>query len=358
MPSYRTDEQRWQAVQQRDKAADTEFFYGVSSTGIFCYPSCPSKTSLEENTRFFNSRAEAVAADYRPCQRCRSDEAPLSERQQQLVEQACRIIEDTQSTIKIEQLATHLSVSRYHLQKLFQQYLGLSPKAYIKATRAKLMELALANNTTVTDAVYESGYDSASTFYATDGARLGMSAKQYQQNAKGLTIEYGFGTTRFGKIIVAVTDKGVCCILFGETQKSLLADLQTRFRHAQLHRHSKSLDDTIRRVINSIDSPDSADVVPLDIQGTAFQEKVWQALLEIPCGSTATYSEIATKIGKPKASRAVATACAANPLAVVVPCHRVVRASGELSGYRWGVDRKKKILDHEKEVINPEKVDD
>ena len=349
MPTYNTVQQRWLAVQSRDKAADDQFFYGVTSTGVYCYPSCPSKTALRANTLFFSTRNEATSAGLRACKRCRSDEAPLAVRQAQLVEDACQLIKNAPSSAKVEDIADQLSVSRYHLQKLFQQYLSLSPKAYAKAARAQDLERALNASSTVTEAVYAAGYESVSTYYAEGAERLGMSAKRYKSKGNGLHIRYGFGTTRYGKIVVGCTDKGVCCILFGDTQQRMFEDLETRFSKATLVRDTQELEPVIALVVEQIDTPLLNANLSVDVQGTAFQEQVWQALRQIPTGSTATYSEVATRIGKPKSSRAVATACAANPLAVIVPCHRVVRASGELSGYRWGVERKRALLTDEKE---------
>lgn len=348
MPSYSSTAQRWQAVQVRDKNADLHFFYGVTSTGIYCYPSCPSKAALKENTVFFNCREEASNSGLRPCKRCRSDDDPLLVRQTKIVESACRYIESSADSVKIDEVARAVNVSRFHLQKLFQQYLAISPKAYAKASRAKGFERALVSSSSVTEALYAAGYDSASAFYAEGAERLGMNAKRYKEQGRGMDIRYGFGSTRYGKIIVASTSVGVCCILFGNTQKEMLEDLQSRFSNAILTRDSEHLEPMVKRVVKLIDFPSKGVDISMDVRGTAFQEKVWAALREIPLGSTATYSEVAKRIGKPKASRAVATACAANPLAVVVPCHRVVRASGELSGYRWGVERKRQLLDDEK----------
>ena len=352
MPSYSTNAQRWAAVVKRDRAADTHFFYGVISTGIYCYPSCPSKASLKENTVFFQTREDALKHGLRACKRCQSDDEPLLVRQAGIVESACRLIESSPESVKIDEIAQSVNVSRFHLQKLFQQFLAISPKAYAKASRAKDFERALATSESITRAVYDAGYDSASAFYAEGASRLGMNAKRYRQRGRGMDIRYGFGSSRYGKIVVGITEKGVCCILFGATQKEMLDDLQSRFSNATLLRDSEYLEPIVASIVNKIDSPESAIKLSLDIQGTAFQEKVWAALREIPAGATATYSEVASRIGKPKASRAVASACAANPLAVIVPCHRVVRAGGELSGYRWGVDRKRRLLKDEKDSGN------
>ena len=347
MPAYNTDAQRYEAVLARDSEADTAFFYAVLTTGIYCYPSCPSKTALQENTRYFNTRQAAIDSGFRACKRCLSNQAPLIERQRSLVESACVQIDETSGSAKIEDVAKALDVSRYHLQKLFKQFLGISPKAYAVAARSKSLEGSLSTGKSVTEALYEAGYNQSSTFYAEGVNRLGMSPKSYQRGGKGLTIRYAFAKTKFGKIIVATTQKGVCCILFGESQNAMLQDLQARFSQACIESDSHSLEKVLTEVVHEIENPDDRFALSLDIQGTVFQEKVWRALREIKPGKTASYLEIAKKIGKPKASRAVAAACAANPIAVVVPCHRVVRSTGEISGYRWGVDRKQKLLAHE-----------
>jgi len=351
---YSSAEQRWIAVRDRDRKADSAFFYGVVTTGIYCYPSCPSRLSLKENTRFFSTRSDAVSAGLRACRRCRSDEEPLEARQIKLVESACRLMDEQGAETRIDIIANTLGISRFHLQKLFQQYLSLSPKAYAKAKRSQRLEAVLLNSDTITQAVYDAGFENASTYYADQKSRSGMSATQYKSRAKDMQIQYGFGKSRFGRIIVATTEKGICCVLFGDSQKALLADLTERFSKARLTRNDQDLERTIEVVVEHLENPEGAQKFSLDIQGTAFQERVWQALRNINSGDTATYTDIAKAIGKPKAARAVASACAANPLAFIVPCHRVVRSTGEISGYRWGVERKKSILDYEGELKNTE----
>lgn len=347
MASYNTDEKRWCAIQARDQRADTEFLYGVITTGIYCYPSCPSRQALKDNTRFFDCQQQARQEGFRACKRCLSDQPPLATRQQLIVEQACRELEASAGALSIELLATSLQISRFHLQKLFKRFLGLSPKQYAKAVRARQMESALNSEATVTDALYSAGYNSASAFYVNDAERLGMPARRYKRGGEGLKILYAFGKTRLGGIIVATTDKGICCVLFGDTQKTLKTDLASRFPLADLTKDTDALAALVLDVISCIEQPKTQSSLPIDIQGTVFQEKVWRALRTIKPGTTATYSDVASMIGKPTAARAVATACASNPIAVLVPCHRVVRASGELSGYRWGVARKRMLIDSE-----------
>lgn len=344
MPQYASDDERWLAVQARDRHADTHFFYGVITTGVYCYPSCASRGARREHVRYFTSRATAEQAGLRACKRCRPDEAPLAVRQRELVERACRLVEQAGTAIRVDDLAAQLSISRFHLQKLFVGYLGISPKAYIQATRAQQLNTSLANKGSVTDAVFEAGYVSTSSFYAQARQRLGMRAKDYQRKGKGVTLQYAFGESTLGLVLVATTDKGICCVLFGDSQPALEAELQKRFAEATRTHNKGALESLLKTVLAVIDEGSSPSGLPLDIQGTAFQQKVWQALQAIPAGETRTYAEIAQAINQPKASRAVAQACGANPTAVIVPCHRVVRADGTLSGYRWGVERKSRLL--------------
>jgi len=344
---YETDEKRWGAVQARDVLADLEFFYGVITTGVYCYPSCPSRHALRINTRFFDSRQEALCKGFRSCKRCLSDQVPLAERQQRLVELACRKIETSTEAVAIELLAENLQISRFYLHKLFKRFLGVSPKQYAKAVRGRQMEAALSDSLSVTDALYDAGYNSASAYYSSGAERLGLRASRVRKGGQGMHIRYAFGKTRFGKILVASTDRGICSVLFGETEPALIADVESRFPNAEIARDEETLASTVSEVVLQVEHPSTESTLPMDIQGTAFQEKVWSALQNIKPGTTATYSQIAKQIDKPKAARAVATACAANPVAGLVPCHRVVRASGELSGYRWGVERKRQLIDNE-----------
>lgn len=344
---FETDRQKWQAIQNRDAAADECFLYGVSSTGIYCYPSCPSRAASREHTRFYNSREEALSDGMRACLRCHSDQPPLQERQRLLVEKACGLIAASAEPVRVEALAQQLSVSRYHLGKLFQQFLGMGPKQYAKAVRARNVSAALSGDASVTRALLDAGYDSSSAYYADGASRLGMSARSYQRHGEGMSIQYAFGRSCFGKIVVATTDRGICSILFGDSQKQLQADLAERFSKATLTQNTEALQRLVEDVVAGIENPALAATLPLDIQGTAFQEKVWKALRQIPAGSTESYSDVAARIGKPSAARAVARACGANPVAVLVPCHRVVGANGKLTGYRWGTERKQRLLAHE-----------
>lgn len=347
MNIYRSDKQRWKAVTARDADADGCFVYAVMTTGIVCYPSCPSRAALPENVRYYTDSAAAIADGFRYCRRCRTDLPPLAIRQRELVIKACRLIDEAEESPRIDALASSLCVSRYHLQKLFKAHVGVSPKTYAQAVRIGKVRQSLGSEHTITRALLEAGYESQSSFYADVQKRLGMKATTLRQGSKGVAIRYGFAQTPFGLIVVAETEKGICCVLFGDTRKALTEQLTIRFPKAKLQHDKQGMQSRLEAVVQHISLPDAAADIPLDIQGTAFQEKVWRALQRIKPGQKASYAEVANAIGQPKAARAVATACAANPVAVLVPCHRVVRGDGSLSGYRWGVERKQQLLDNE-----------
>lgn len=354
MDTYQSESQRLKAVQSRDAGADGKFVYAVISTGVVCYPSCPSRAALPENMRYFQDVAEALAAGFRVCKRCRSDLPPLATRNRELVIQACRHIDNSPDAVRIDSLAASLGVSRFHLVKLFKQHVGLSPKAYAQAIRAEKLRENLSTDQTITQVLLDAGYESIGSFYADVQKRLGMSASTLRRGTPGRSILYGFADTRFGLIVVAKTDVGVCAVLFGETREALEQELSIRFPKATLQYDEQGIQVLLAAVVEKISMPESLPQIPVDIQGTVFQEKVWQALCRIDPGRTASYKDVAQSIGQPKAARAVAKACAANPLAVLVPCHRVVRGDGSLSGYRWSVERKKALLDAEAESVGSE----
>lgn len=350
MKTFQSEDDRWTAVLTRDPAADGHFFYAVASTGIYCYPSCPSRLAKRDNVSFYIHSKQAKADGYMACKRCRSDLPPLLDRQRALVINACRLLSDKWSEKRVDAVAESLNVSRFHLQKLFRKFLGLSPKAYAQAARTQQLNEVVNNASNITQALYDAGYESPSTFYKDVALRLGMSVKQLREGAPCIEIYFGFATTRYGKILVATTPKGVCAVLFGSSQKMLEADLNKRFPKASCISKSETADELITRVVQQIEQPEMDSQIPLDIKGTVFQEKVWMMLRSTRCGETMSYAELAKAVGKPKAARAVAGACAANPLAVLVPCHRVLRGDGSLSGYRWGVDRKARLLADESSV--------
>ncbi len=347
MDSYHSDVLRLQAVHERDANADNSFVYGVLTTGVVCYPSCASRAAKPENMRYFNSVDEALCAGFRYCKRCRTDLQPLSIRHRDLVVQACRIVGSEGEVIRVGTLAQRLGVSRFHLQKLFKEYVGVSPKTYMQAVRARRLCYSLESHSTITEAILEAGYDNVGNFYADVQKRLGMNASVRRAGSVDVDVRYGFADSPFGLIVVAQTDVGVCAVLFGETRELLVEELSSRFPKAQLLFDEAHLSVHLQAVVEKLHVPDKYIDVPLDIRGTAFQERVWQALCEIPCGHTASYAQVAKAIDQPKAARAVAKACSSNAIAVLIPCHRVVKGNGELSGYRWGVERKRALLDSE-----------
>ena len=345
--NYQSEASRWQAVKSRDANADGVFVYAVLSTGIVCYPSCPSRAALAENVRYFDTVTEALDAGFRYCKRCHTDKPPLAVRNRQLVVRACELINSASAPVRIDALAKSLDVSRYHLQKLFKHYLGISPKAYAQAIRSDRLCAVNRTDKSVTQAVFDAGYDSFSNFYADVKKRLGMSAGTLGSGASDVVIYYEYACTTFGLLVVAQTRLGVCAVLFGDNEAALLDELTSRFPNASLHTGCVPFHSQVKRVVDAIHMPGSSVDIPLDIQGTVFQERVWQALRQIVPGETVSYADIAKSIDQPGSARAVAGACAANPVAVLIPCHRVVKSDGGLSGYRWGVARKQALLDNE-----------
>lgn len=341
-----SSDQKWTMVLARDMNADSQFFYAVKSTGIFCRPSCPSRRPQRNQVEFFDSSDAAQRAGYRACRRC----MPL-ERNSQLakIEAACRYIdENLETTLSLDQLSRRAGLSAFHFQRLFKRTLGISPRQYQQARRAGKFKEALLSEARITDAIYDAGYSSSSRAYETSNAQLGMTPTEFRRNGHGVGIRYTTLGTELGKLLIATTDRGVCAVRFGDNDKAVEQDLRQEFSAAQITRDDRALQAVAGQVKKLLDEPASAADISLDIQGTAFQQRVWNALRKIPRGQTRSYSEIAANIGSPKAVRAVAGACAANPVAMVVPCHRVVHKNGSLSGYRWGVERKKALLQAEK----------
>jgi AraC family transcriptional regulator of adaptative response/methylated-DNA-[protein]-cysteine methyltransferase len=342
-----TQDQRWQAVQARDKAADGQFWYGVRTTGVYCRPSCASRPARRENVTFHDSPAAALAAGFRPCKRCRPHEADLDARRAEAVAAACRAIEAAEEPPSLEDLARVAGLSPYHFHRIFKAQTGLTPKAYAAARRGERVRSALASSPSVTAAVHEAGFNSAGRFYAAAEGLLGMKPAAYKAGGSGATITFAVGQCSLGAILVAATDRGVCAISLGDDPDVLVRELQDRFPKATLAGGDPAFDGWVARVVGLVEAPGQGLDLPLDVQGTAFQQRVWQALREVPAGQTVSYAAIAARIGRPAAVRAVAQACAANTLAVAIPCHRVVRTDGSLSGYRWGVERKAALLDRE-----------
>lgn len=346
-PPFSSDQDRLAAVRRRDRAADGAFVYAVRTTGVYCRPSCAARPARRENIAFHADGAAAEAAGFRPCLRCRPSEPPRAERHAELVVRACRTIEGAETPPTLAALAAAAGLSAFHFHRLFRAVTGVTPKAYAAAHRARRMEAGLGRSATVTAAIYEAGYNTPSRFYDTAPLRLGMTPSAYRGGGAGAAIRFAVGECSLGSILVAATERGVCAILLGDDPGALLRDLQDRFPRAALQGGDAGFEATVAAAVGLVEAPNRALALPLDIGGTAFQQRVWDALRAIPPGETVSYTAVAAAIGRPAAVRAVAQACAANPIAVAIPCHRVVRSDGALSGYRWGIARKRALLDRE-----------
>lgn len=341
---------RWQKVLARDTTADGTFYYAVRTTGVYCRPSCGARPARPENVLFYNTAPEAEEAGFRPCKRCKPDQPHLAERHRILVEQACRFIEQSSAAPTLAQIAAHVGMSEHHFHRLFKATTGLTPKAYLTAQHQRALKEYLGQQNKITDAIYAAGYISSSRFYETAEQVLGMTPSNYKKGGQDTEIRFAIAECSLGSILVASSAKGVCAILMDDDPEFLLRDLQDRFPRSTLIGADVTYERLVAQVVGFVEAPQLGLNLPLDVRGTAFQQRVWQALRHIPYGSTASYSEIAEKIGMPKAVRAVAQACGANALAVAIPCHRVVRTDGALSGYRWGVERKRLLLDKESQA--------
>lgn len=338
---------RWTAVIARDRRQDGKFFYSVKTTGVYCRPSCAARPARPENVAFHSTAVDAERAGFRPCKRCRPNEASLAEQRAARVAELCRFIEEAEQLPTLVELAGRAGLSVYHLHRVFKEVTGLTPKAYAAAHRAMRMRQALGRSNTVTEAMYGAGYGSNGRFYAESDQVLGMTPSNYRAGGANTEIRFAVGECSLGSILVAQSERGVCAILMGEEPDQLARDLQDRFPRAHLIGGDAGFEQLIAKVVGFVEAPHLGIDLPLDIRGTAFQQRVWHALRQIPVGRTASYTEIAKRIGLPKSVRAVAQACAANALAVAIPCHRVVRNDGGLSGYRWGVERKRALLERE-----------
>jgi AraC family transcriptional regulator of adaptative response/methylated-DNA-[protein]-cysteine methyltransferase len=338
---------RWLAIVDRDRTADGRFFYSVRTTGVYCRPSCPSRRARREHVRFHRTTAEAERAGFRPCKRCRPDEPALSERRAAVVESACRAIERAAHPLTLRTLAETTGMSRFHFHRVFTSLTGVSPRQYAVAHRTRRVRDGLAQRSTVTEVMYGAGFNSSGRFYANASGTLGMTPTRFRAGGAGTVMQFAVGQCWLGAVLVAATETGVCAIFLGDDPDTLLRELQDRFPKAQLVGGDREFEGYIARVIGLVEAPGLGLDLPFDIRGTAFQQRVWQALRDIPAGTTASYTDIAHRIGAPKAVRGVAGACAANPIAVAIPCHRVVRRDGALAGYRWGVERKRALLKRE-----------
>lgn len=344
---YASDDERWAAVVNRDRGAGGRFVYSVVTTGVYCRPGCSARRPRRENVRFHASREEAEGAGFRPCRRCRPDEPAPADRRTEAVAKACRLIEAAAEPPNLDALAEAAGLSRYHFHRTFKAATGVTPRAYAAAHRAERTREALRGGSTVTEALYDAGFNSNGRFYAEAPDILGMTPTSFRRGGAAETIRFAVGACSFGSLLVAATPKGVCAILLGDEPDALVHELEERFPRADLIAADPEFEARVARVADFVEAPALGLDLPLDVRGTAFQRRVWEALRGVPAGATASYREIAERIGAPKAARAVAQACAANPLAVAIPCHRVVRHDGAPSGYRWGVQRKRALLDRE-----------
>jgi len=347
-PLFTSDDTRWDAVQRRDGNADGAFVYSVRTTGVYCRPSCPSRHALRKNVRFHAGCAEAEAAGFRACKRCRPDAASAAEQQAAAVTAACRLIESAETPPDLDTLARAAGLSRFHFHRVFKAVTGITPRAYASAHRTRQLRDQLPKSASVTAAIYDAGFNSNARFYAQSTAVLGMKPAAFRAGGAGTAIRFAVGQCSLGAILVAATDKGVCAIALGEDPDALVRELQDRFASAQLVGGDNAFEQWVAQVVGLVESPAIGLALPLDVRGTAFQQRVWQALAAIPAGSTLSYTQLAAHIGAPRSVRAVASACAANVLAVAIPCHRVLRSDGAISGYRWGVERKRALLERER----------
>jgi len=340
---------RWAAIIARDAKADTLFVYGVKTTGVYCRPSSASRLPRPQNIEFFDTPEQAEAAGYRPSKRASGDQTQLAAHHAQLVAAACRYIEQAETPPSLDEIAGLVGLSAFHFHRVFKAITGLTPKGYVSALRARKMRDGLMGEHSVTAALYDAGFNSNSRFYESADQLLGMTPTDYRAGGTNSEIRFAVGQCSLGAILVAQSQRGVCAILLGDDPDKLVRDLQDQFPQAQLVGADRNFEQLIAHVVGFIEAPALGLDLPLDLRGTAFQERVWRALREIPLGSTASYAQIAERIGAPKSFRAVAQACGANSLAVAIPCHRVVRSNGELSGYRWGVERKRQLLERERQ---------
>jgi AraC family transcriptional regulator, regulatory protein of adaptative response / methylated-DNA-[protein]-cysteine methyltransferase len=343
---------RWAQVVRRDRAADGKFWYSVATTGIYCRPSCPSRTANPKNVKFHDTITSARNAGFRPCKRCNPDGLSINSDRAAIVAKACRLIEQSENTLSLEDLAEAMGRSPGYFHRIFKAAAGLTPKEYAVAHRASRVREGLANANSVTEVIYDAGFSSSGRFYEKSKSMLGMTPTQYRTGGPNEDIRFAIGECSLGTILVASSTKGVAAILLGDDPDQLVRNLQDRFPRAKLIGADRDYEAVVARVVGCVETPELGLDLPLDVRGTAFQQRVWRALQEMPVGKTMCYAELARRIGMPNAARAVAGACAANNHAVAIPCHRVVRKDGTLSGYAWGVERKRTLLDREAAVAD------
>ncbi len=342
--TYATDARRWRALVARDRRADGYFVYSVETTGIYCRPACPSRLPARENVQFHTSAADAERSGFRACKRCHPNAISTADRQSELILAACRTIEEAETPPLLKDLARAAGLSTFYFQRLFKSTVGVSPRQYAAQHRSRLVRSELRKGRSVTEAIYRAGYGSSSRFYETASKRLGMSPAEFSRAGDRNQISFTITQSSLGPVLVAATARGICSVKFGDSREELEAEFKREFTNAISRPAGPEFRKWVKAVVNQIEEPARAASLPLDIRGTAFQHRVWEALGEIPAGQTVTYTEVAARIGAPAAIRAVASAIAMNPVAVVVPCHRVVRKDKTLAGYRWGLHRKRTLL--------------
>lgn len=347
---FNGDGVRWRAVCANDRRADGCFVYAVRTTGIYCRPGCVSRQPRRSNVVFFDTGTAAAEAGYRPCKRCLPNGRSRADRHRELVVRACRRIDSEPGRASLADLAAAAGLSPGHFHRLFREQTGLTPHQYERARRDERLRCALATGMPVTRALSEAGHDAGGSGHARATGALGMSPSRYRRGGAGSTIRFAIGQATLGAVLVAGAERGLCAIALGDDPEALINGLQARFSRASLVADEAGFAAHVARVIGFVETPSRGLDLPLDIRGTVFQRRVWRALCEIPLGRTASYADIARAIGAPGSARAVAAACGANPLALAVPCHRVVRSDGGLSGYRWGVERKRALLARERDA--------
>jgi AraC family transcriptional regulator of adaptative response/methylated-DNA-[protein]-cysteine methyltransferase len=344
-----SNDQLWQAVVAKDARFDGQFVFAVSSTKVYCRPSCPSRRAHRERVKFFNLPEAAEQAGFRACLRCQPKRARVMDPQMELVQRVCRVLNssDSDETHKLADLATHAGVSVFHLQRTFKRVMGISPRQYLAARRIDNFKELVRKGDSVTTALYDSGFNSSSRLYEHASEELGMTPATYGRGGRGAQISFTIVDSSMGRLLVGMTERGVCALRMGDNDLELEKDLRAEFPEAQIARADSLLREPVEAILNHLDNHEPRLDLPLDIRATAFQRQVWEKLREIPYGQTASYAEVAKALGKPRAVRAVGRACATNPVALVIPCHRVVREDKSLGGYRWGLERKEKLLKKE-----------
>ena len=347
-PAAADEDRRWAAVQARDPLADEQFVYAVRTTGVYCRPSSSTRLPRRDNVEFFDTAQAAEAAGYRASRRVAGDRTAAAAQRASLVAKACRLIEASETAPGLDELAAQARMSPFHFHRVFKAETGLTPKAYASASRGRRLREELRDgDTSVTDAIYGAGFNSSSRFYEASDSLLGMQPRDYRNGGQNALVRFAVGQCSLGDILVAQSQRGICAIFLGKEPDALVRELQDRFPNAKLIGGDAAFEQLVAQVVGFIEAPALGLNLPLDVRGTAFQERVWQALREIPPGATVSYAQVAERIGAPKAVRAVAQACGANSIAVAIPCHRVVRRDGHISGYRWGVERKRELLKRE-----------